>query len=592
MNKRIPLVQEDVGKTMREPDRQSEEDPASVAQEERVNILLVDDEPKNLTVLETILNNPGYRLVRADTADQALLALVSEEFALMILDINLPGMSGFELAHMIKQRKKTAGIPIIFLTAYYSEDQHVLEGYETGAVDYLHKPVNATIMRSKVAVFVELHRRTRETALANQALFDEVVERRRIQEELVELNADLECRVRDRTSELLQANAALRASTEALQEADRRKDEFLAMLGHELRNPLAPIVNSLQILKLPTADPAILQRTRDIVERQVQHLVRLVDDLLDVSRVMRGKVELRREPIEAAAVIGRAIETVQPVIDAQGHHLELNVAAESMLLHVDPLRVAQIIGNLLTNAAKYTEEGGTLRLIARREEQAAVIEVCDNGIGIAPDMLQSVFDLFVQVDHSATRAQGGLGIGLTRVKSLVEMHGGEVTATSDGLGRGSSFVVRLPLAMDRHASHGPSEPAVSWPTATTYRILVVDDNVDAATSLAALLELQGHAVQMAHDGFAALEILGGFRPDLVFLDLGMPGIDGCEVARRIRKIPALQQTMLVALTGWGQEEDRRRTAEAGFDCHLVKPPELKAIAKVIASLGVPRNGNP
>jgi signal transduction histidine kinase len=551
----------------------SERTPAA----DRVNILLVDDEERNLTVLETILDNPGYRLVRAETADQALLALVQEEFALIVLDIHLPGMSGFELAHMIKQRKKTAGIPIIFLTAYYSENEHVLDGYETGAVDYLHKQVNATILRSKVAVFVDLHRKTRETALANHALFDEVLERRRIQDELVELNLDLERRVRERTSELLKANSALR-------ESDRRKDEFLAMLAHELRNPLAPIRNSLEILKMPRIDPGTAQQTRSIMERQIHQLVRLVDDLLDVSRVMRGKITLQRETVELATVVARAVEAAQPLIDVQGHRLDISLPPDSLLLSADPVRLTQVIGNLLMNSAKYTDANGHILLSAHREGDQAILSVRDNGIGITPEVLPHIFDLFVQADHASAKAQGGLGIGLTLVKNLVKLHDGMVAAHSAGLGQGSEFVIRLPLTANRPEEGTESEQSEKQMLITGHRLLVVDDNRDAADSLAMWLRLEGHEVHTAHDGPSALDAAFNLRPAMIFLDIGMPEMDGFEVARRIRNSVKDHGTVLVALTGWGQLEDRRRTAEAGFDQHLVKPPEPSALKNLLSAL--------
>ncbi len=373
---------------------------------------------------------------------------------------------------------------------------------------------------------------------------------------------------------------------EALREADRRKDEFLATLAHELRNPLAPIGNSLQILKMPRVDAATVQQARAMMERQVQHLVRLVDDLLDVSRVMRGKIELRREPVELATVIARAVETAQPLIEVQGHRLEISVSNESLLLDADPVRLAQVVGNLLTNAAKYTEPGGRIWLTAERAGGEAVLKVRDSGIGIAPDMLPRIFELFVQVDHAATRSQGGLGIGLTLVKNLVEMHGGTVEARSEGLGKGCEFVVRLPLLVregPEPVAERNGEQRQDTPT-PGHRLLVVDDNRDAADSLATLLRLQGHDVRVVHDGVAALEAAKRFRPALIFLDLGMPRMDGYEVARRIRTTPGLEGTVLAALTGWGQQEDRRRTAEAGFDHHLVKPPEPKALERLLSDL--------
>jgi PAS domain S-box-containing protein len=366
---------------------------------------------------------------------------------------------------------------------------------------------------------------------------------------------------------------------QALREADRRKDEFLATLAHELRNPLAPIRNSLQILKMPRLEVETIERAREMMERQVHQLVRLVDDLLDVSRVMRGKIELRTERVELAAVVARAVETVQPLIEAQGHEFTANLPRESLPLDADPVRLAQVVGNLLTNAAKYTEANGHIRLTARREGDEAVLRVRDDGIGIAPDMLAKVFDLFVQVDHAATRSQGGLGIGLTLVKNLVGMHRGTVEAHSEGVGKGSEFVVRLPLSAATVAEPNEREdtrPGLRERTAGR-RLLVVDDNKDAADSLAMLLRLEGHEVRVAYDGPAALNLVNGYRPEIVFLDIGMPGMDGYEVARRLRQHPGLENVLLAALTGWGQQEDRRRTTEAGFDRHFVKPPDPKAL---------------
>jgi len=369
-----------------------------------------------------------------------------------------------------------------------------------------------------------------------------------------------------------------------LRDADRRKDEFLATLAHELRNPLAPIRNALAILKTPAADPAVVERSRGMMERQVQHLVRLVDDLLDVSRVMRGRIELRKERLDLATVIGHAVETAQPVIQAQGHELTVAISPSPIAVEADPVRLTQVVGNLLTNAAKYTPPGGHIWLTTERDGEWAVIRVRDSGIGLAPEMLSRVFDLFVQVDNSVARSQGGLGIGLTLARSLVEMHGGHISARSGGVGKGSEFTVRLPRARETSADAGPAgreEPAAAV-TATPRRILVVDDNVDAAETLAILLRLAGHSVEVAHDGAAAIGMAQAKRPELAFLDLGMPGMDGYELARRLRADKALAGVRLVALTGWGQDEDRRRSAEAGFDLHVVKPVEPAMLDKVLA----------
>ncbi|QEL17793.1 PAS domain S-box protein [Limnoglobus roseus] len=377
---------------------------------------------------------------------------------------------------------------------------------------------------------------------------------------------------------------------ESLRDANRRKDEFLATLAHELRNPLAPISNALQILKMPRVEAATVERSRGMMERQVHHLVRLVDDLLDVSRVMRGKIELRRERVELATVVARAVETVQPLVDAQRHELDVRLPPESLPLDADPVRLTQVVGNLLTNAAKYTEPGGRIRLTAERDGDVAVLRVRDDGIGIAPDVLPHVFELFVQAEHATTKTQGGLGIGLTLVKNIVGMHNGTVEARSDGLGRGSEFAVRLPLVVgagQQSQDNGTGELHQQPSRPSGHRLLVVDDNRDAADSLAMLLELQGHEVRVAHSGPAALEMTKGYAPDVVFLDIGMPGMDGYEVARRLRQQPGLESVVLAALTGWGQQEDRRRTAEAGFTHHLVKPPDPKAVEGVLAQLTPP-----
>jgi CheY-like chemotaxis protein len=343
---------------------------------------------------------------------------------------------------------------------------------------------------------------------------------------------------------------------------------------------------------MPRLDAPATEQTREVMERQVHHLVRLVDDLLDVSRVMRGKIELRKELVELVTVIARAVETAKPLIETQGHELSISVPAESLLVDADPVRLAQVIGNLLTNSARYSEPNGQIWLSARQDGEQAVLTVRDAGIGIAPDMLPHVFELFVQADHSTSKAHGGLGIGLTLVKNLVEMHGGNVEAKSAGLGQGCEFVVRLPL--QKQASPTIQEDILPRPETTSagHRLLVVDDNQDAALTLAMLLRLSGHEVQVAHRGARALEIAASFQPDLVFLDLGMPGMDGYEVARRLRAAGLCHCGGLVALTGYGQEEDRRRSHEAGFDHHFTKPVALDALHDLLLQLGSGNGARP
>jgi PAS domain S-box-containing protein len=375
----------------------------------------------------------------------------------------------------------------------------------------------------------------------------------------------------------------LRFALDALRNSDQRKDEFLALLGHELRNPLAPISNALQVLKLRGADAAITERARGIMERQVEHMVRLVDDLLDVSRIMSGKVELRRERIDLTSVIARALETAQPAIDTESHELTLALSPESLSVNGDIVRLSQVIANLLNNAAKYTNRGGQITLSAAREGGNAVLRVRDNGIGIRPELLPRIFDMFFQAERRTTDAQSGLGIGLSLVRGLVELHGGRVEAHSAGLGSGSEFVVYLPLLVNDDAGDigSRSDPEAAGMPLPSSRVLVVDDNIDAADSLGMLLRLEGQDVSVLYDGSSALAHAEADPPSVAFVDLGMPKMDGYELARRFRKNPKLQNVVLIALTGWGQPDDRQRTREAGFDLHVVKPVDAEALRNLM-----------
>jgi PAS domain S-box-containing protein len=369
---------------------------------------------------------------------------------------------------------------------------------------------------------------------------------------------------------------------ESLREADRRKDEFLATLAHELRNPLAPIRTGLQILKCgEVADPLV-----EMMDRQAEHLAVLIDDLMDASRISLGKIDLRKEEVALASVVDRAVAIARPAIDERGHQLSVSVPERDERLEADPNRLVQILSNLLENAAKYTDPGGQIRVHARREGGEVVIGVKDTGIGIAPESLTKVFDLFMQIERRLDRSQGGLGIGLCLVRSLVEMHGGTVTALSEGPGRGSEFVVRLPAIFgDRVEPHGSSRRSTPGdrPETACRRILVVDDNQDAANSLARyLMRVAGHEVEVAYDGPGALGLAQTFRPDVVLLDIGLPGMSGYEVAERLRERPETGEARLIALTGWGQEDDRRRSRSAGIDVHLVKPVDLDAILSLLA----------
>jgi signal transduction histidine kinase len=374
---------------------------------------------------------------------------------------------------------------------------------------------------------------------------------------------------------------------EELRETDRRKDEFLAMLAHELRNPLAPMRNALEIVRLRGLERrSTLRQSWDMIERQVEHLTRLVEDLLDVSRITRGKIALKKAPVEVAEVVRRAVETSRPLVEARHHHLDVKLPATPVYVLGDLTRLSQVLLNLLNNAAKYTDEGGELTLSVEVETASAdvVLRVRDTGMGIPPEMLPRIFDLFTQADRTLDRAQGGLGIGLTLVRRLVMMHGGSVAAFSQGPGKGSEFVVRLPQyrggAPPVHVADAESASA----EIVSRRILVVDDNQDSALSLAMLLRLSGNEVVTAHDGPTALALASGFRPELALLDIGLPGMDGYELARRLRELPGLTGLRLAALTGYGSDEDRRRSRTAGFNLHLVKPVEMEALQALLADL--------
>jgi two-component system CheB/CheR fusion protein len=385
-----------------------------------------------------------------------------------------------------------------------------------------------------------------------------------------------------------QAQEELRRRAEEIAAADRRKDQFLAMLAHELRNPLAPIRNSVELMRqVENLDPSF-QQSREMVERQVKNLARLVDDLLDVSRITQGSIRLRKEVIDLKSILERAVDATRPLIESRAHELVLHMPQEPVRLEADPTRLEQIVANLLNNAAKYTMPGGQISLSATRDGKEAVIRVRDNGIGVPPDVLGRVFEPFVQSEGSLARSEGGLGIGLTLVRSLVEMHGGRVEAHSPGLGQGSEFVVRLPARVPQTAEAAiPAAEPAPRPLARPVRVLVVEDNLDAAESLATLLRVWGHDVQVAHDGLQALDTARDQRPEVVLLDIGLPGLDGYQVARRLRDDVGLDNSLLVAMTGYGQPEDRRRSREAGIHHHFVKPVEPLVLRNLLADVAAP-----
>ena len=379
---------------------------------------------------------------------------------------------------------------------------------------------------------------------------------------------------------------AQKQAEEDLREANRHKDEFLAMLAHELRNPLSPIRNAVHLLRFTDSKDPTLVGAREMIDRQVTHLVRLVDDLMDVSRITRGKIDLRKETFELDQVVESALESARPFIDARHHRLEVKLPSEPLVVEADATRLSQVILNLLNNSAKYTEEGGQIWLEVEKQEGTAVVRVRDNGMGIAPELLPKVFDLFTQAERTMDRAQGGLGIGLTIVRRLIEMQGGTVEARSEGPGQGSEFIIRLPLAespspiipLSRNSAPAPDHQG-------GLRVLVIDDHEDSAESLSILLRHLGHEVRTAHDSEAALALARGFHPRVVFCDLGLPVMDGYEVARQLRRFPETRDALLVALTGYGQEEDKQQSRNAGFHLHLVKPVGPEMLQELLERLG-------
>jgi PAS domain S-box-containing protein len=675
---------------------------------ELVKILLVDDQVRNLEALQAVLHPLGCRLITAQSADQALLALLQHDFAAIVLDIRMPGMDGFELAKLIKGRRRTRQIPIIFLTAHLLDDKDVLAGYQAGAVDYLTKPIDPEVLRAKINIFADLYRASQALSETNAQLQQEISERERVQEALRQANQQLEERVEARTAELVQAHAEIAGSEErlrialaagrmgtweldgmrrvchidevqcrllglpartqtialdtllsltfpeddeavrraveralkldvpeasdytyefriirpsdnsvrwllvsgrtvpvdgglprrigvtiditdrkhdeqTLQEADRRKNDFLATLAHELRNPLAPIRNAVELLRMKSQLPVDKRGPAEVIDRQTRALTRLVDDLLDISRITQNRLELRREPASLTAIVEAAIESSRPLIDSGGHRLDVSLPDEPIVLLADVTRVAQVISNLLNNAARYSDKKGQIHVNVTREGSEAVIKVSDEGIGIPASMLNRVFEMFVQVDRAHERGRGGLGVGLSLSRQLVEMHGGSITAHSPGPGLGSTFEVRLPIAAEVEASVRAIGVRDELPS-TRFRLLVVDDNRDSVDSLSTLLRLMGNDVHMAYDGVEAVHATHAFRPDVVLLDVGLPLRNGYDAARLIRGEPWGREVILIALTGWGQEQDRRRSREAGFDHHLVKPVDPKALMSLVSEL--------
>ena len=668
--------------------------------EEKANILVVDDLPEKLLVFSSILEELGQNLVTVRSGSEALKEVLAREFAVILLDVNMPDIDGLETGRLIRQYKKSAHTPIIFITAYADEMQ-TAQGYSLGAVDYILSPVRPDVLRSKVKVFVELYQmqqRTRAMAEGEIARASAEEARRRasfLAHASHELGASLDLEqgmrrlvdlvvphvcdaaavtiekepgkydtlsapaadyvpaplrsamqsvLRDhkvmeipeeagmaatlcyplqvgdrvigafalgyagrepRDRDILEEVAGRAAialdnsrlyrslkreitrskqAEEQLQDANRRKDEFLAMLSHELRNPLAPIRNAVELMRRVGSTEQRLIMSRDVIDRQVTQLTRLVDELLDVSRISQGKIVLKKEPVELAKIIAHSVETARPMMEQREQRLSIEVSARPVWLQGDFARLSQALSNLLNNASKYTPEGGRIRLSATASEGLATITVEDNGSGIEPELLPKIFELFVQGERGLDRSQGGLGIGLTLVKRLVELHQGRVEAHSDGPGNGARFRIMLPsisAVRQPELAAAPPPPPVAGQEVYGRRVLVVDDNVDAAESTAAFLRLEGHEVKTVSDGAEALASVRVFAPHVVVLDIGLPGLDGYAVARRLREQGDTSHALLIAMTGYGQREDRARAAEAGFDYHFTKPADPREIQEAI-----------
>jgi signal transduction histidine kinase len=511
-----------------------------------VHFLLVDDLAENLLSLEALLRHDDLVALKARSGDEALELLLRHDVALALIDVQMPGLSGFELAELMRGQERTRRVPIIFVTAGTTDRQRRFRGYEAGAVDFIQKPIEPDILRSKAEVFFELYRQRQQIAAQRDALL---------------------------------------AQAEALKEADRRKDEFLATLAHELRNPLAPLRYGLDVLK---AEPegANTVRIRDTMDRQLVHMVRLVDDLLDMSRVSQGKITLRKSRIQMAEVVRTAVEGSRPTIDAARHTLTLDVPAEAIWLEADLTRLAQVVGNLLNNAAKYTPQFGRIGLAVRAEGNTAVIEVADNGVGIPAEMQARVFQLFAQVDKHLEHAQGGLGIGLALATQLVALHGGTIAVKSAGAGKGSTFTVRLPLAAVAANPKAAASPGVVAAVGRRRRlkVLVVEDNVDVAEAMGWLLKALGHDYRVIHDGREALDTARDYQPDAILLDVGLPVMDGYAVCRALRAEAEFKDLPIIAQTGWGQNRDKASATEAGFSHHLTKPVSRKDLEQTLAGI--------
>ncbi|MTV37102.1 response regulator [Duganella radicis] len=521
-------------------------------------ILVVNDDANSLFALTSLLaqwaGQEGYEVLAARSGQDALRQVLMHDFAVILLDVNMPGMDGFETAAAIHERARSADIPIIFITAFLADELDRLKAYQHGAVDFLFTPVIPQILYAKISVFVTL-------AMKNEELKKQA---RQLSQRTTELTA---------TNQRLTREIAERQTVERQNHA---KDEFLAMLGHELRNPLSAISSAASLIGLPGVSLDGVQRAKKIIQRQSQHLGRIVDDLLDLSRAMSGKILLNRAPLDLATLVGQALETYRAT--GRSTDYELDQDLEPGWVEGDSTRLEQITSNLIDNALKYTQPGGRIEVRTWTENDDVVLTVRDTGVGIAAELLPHVFDVFVQGSSTLDRSQGGLGIGLSLVRRLAELHGGSIAAESAGANRGSTFTLRLPR-VEHQSAAAPAAPAGG--AQDKPRVLLIEDNDDGREMMGMMLSGYGYQVESAADGLLGLTAARDCQPDLALVDIGLPGIDGYEVARRLRADPATRAIRLIALTGYGQAEDLRRVMDAGFDRHLVKPVDIDQLMEVI-----------
>jgi signal transduction histidine kinase len=537
----------------------------------RHKILVVDDRRENLLAAEAALSGLGAMIVPALSGEEALRHLLESDYSLVLLDVQMPTMDGYETAQLIRSRPRTAHLPIIFLTAHDAAAKNIERAYQLGAVDFLQKPFAPEILRAKIQTLLALQERTEELGRLRMQ-HEHELERQRMQAE--HLARETEAR-----HQLAQLN-------EQLAENDHRKNEFLAILAHELRNPLAPLRALFDLAKQVPSEP-LSPRMLEIGDRQLTLLSRLVDDLLDIARITANKIELRPETMDLREAIDVAITTSRPRIADRRHTLDTVVADAPILVTIDSLRMVQVISNLLNNAARYTPAGGRIVVSCGADDSHAWIAVTDNGIGIPTELLPTIFDMFVQ-ERVRSDGSGGLGLGLALAKHLVAMHGGALAAESDGRGHGSTFRIVLPLANTDEALRPRKrtrdmEPLVLDAGPRTMRIVVVDDNEDARELVAQMLSSAGHAVHLAHDGPSGLETILEHRPDAALIDIGLPGMTGLDVVRALRhRCPDLR-TRLVAFTGYCGADSVARAAEAGFHDHLIKPVTLDAMLRCLTT---------